>query len=221
MGLLLGNRVLLVSLGDRGWPVAVYIVISATVAYGPMLLLVVWISRTWGTGSLRDDLGFSMRKVDLGWGPVTWLCCFATQIVIGLIVVVARIPTESNTEGLGAGRDDRGYVIALLVMAVVAAPFVEELVFRGVVLRGLASRWSIPVSVAVQGVLFGVVHAAPERGWGNVGLVLILSGVGCVLGGAAVLLRRLAPSMIAHALMNAIALTLVLTGVLDRFQGLD
>jgi len=43
---------------------------------------------------------------------------------------------------------------------------------------------------------------------GNVGLVLVLSGVGIVFGGAAYLLRRIAPTIIAHAILNTIALVL-------------
>jgi membrane protease YdiL (CAAX protease family) len=218
VAVLVGNRIVIRSLADQEWPIAVYVLLSATIAYGPLVLAVVWICRRWGTGSLRDDLGFSFRPVDLGWGPLTWLAALVAQIAMGLVVLATRIPIASNTEGVGAGRDEQGYVIALLIMAVIAAPFVEELVFRGVVLRGLASRLRIPVAVGLQAVAFGVVHADPSYGWGNIGLVMVLSAVGAVLGGATVLVRRLAPSMIAHAIINAVALTLVLTGVLDRFE---
>ena len=44
-----------------------------------------------------------------------------------------------------------------------------------------------------------------------VGLALILSSVGVILGGAAYLLRRIAPTMLAHAVMNAVVLVVVLT----------
>lgn len=218
VAVLIGNRIVIRSLADQDWPIAVYVLLSAAIAYGPLVVMVVWISRRWGTGSLGHDLGFSMRAVDLGWGPLTWLAALVAQIAMGLVVLATRIPIASNTEGVGAGREEQGYVIALLIMAVIAAPFVEELVFRGVVLRGLASRLRLPVAVGVQAVAFGVVHADPSYGWGNIGLVMVLSAVGAILGGAAVLVRRLAPSMIAHAIVNALALTLVLTGVLDRFE---
>jgi membrane protease YdiL (CAAX protease family) len=218
VAVLIGNRIVIRSLADQEWPIAVYVLLSATIAYGPLVVMVVWICRRWGTGSLRDDLGFAVRPVDLGWGPLTWLSALVAQITMGLIVLVTRIPIASNTDGVGAGRDEEGYVIALLIMAVIAAPFVEELVFRGVVLRGLASRTSVPIAVGLQAVAFGVVHADPSWGWRNIGLVMVLSAVGAVLGGAAVLVRRLAPSMIAHGIINAVALTLVLTGVLDQFE---
>ena len=105
--------------------------------------------------------------------------------------------------------------MSLLVLAVVAAPIAEEIVFRGVVLRGLLSRYGAVVAVGVQGVLFGLAHFDPIRGAGNIGLILVLGSVGCVLGGAAFLIRRIVPTMIAHAILNGIAMALALTGWLS------
>lgn len=40
----------------------------------------------------------------------------------------------------------------------IAAGFVEEMVFRGVILNALKKRWNIKVAVLVPSVLFGIVH---------------------------------------------------------------
>ena len=137
---------------------------------------------------------------------------WSTEIAVGLIVVVLKIPFTSNVRNVSDFHVDRGYVVSLLVLAVVAAPICEEIVFRGVVMRGLLSRNGAVVAVGVQGVLFGLAHFDPVRGTGNIGLILVLGSVGCVLGGAAFLIRRLAPTMIAHAILNAIAMAIALTG---------
>ena len=104
----------------------------------------------------------------------------------------------------------------VVVGLLVAAPLAEEIVFRGVVMRGLLSRNGAVVSVGVQGALFGLAHFDPIRGTGNVGLMLVLGSVGCVLGGAAYLIRRLTPTMIAHAILNAVAMALALSGFLSN-----
>jgi membrane protease YdiL (CAAX protease family) len=106
-------------------------------------------------------------------------------------------------------------VIALLVLAVVAAPVFEEIVFRGVVLRGLLTHMGPVLAITVQAIVFGLAHFDPVRGTGNIGLIIVLSGVGAVLGGASYLYRRIAPTIIAHAILNAIAMTLALTGWAD------
>lgn len=209
------SRYLLQAISGFGWPIAVYVMILAIVGYGPALLWCWHASRRWGTGRFRADVGLNARWVDTGWGPVTWAACLVAEVVVGVVVVVTNIPFTSNVKDVSDFHVDRAYVVSLLVLAVVAAPICEEIVFRGVVMRGLLSRNGAVVAIGVQGVLFGLAHFDPVRGTGNIGLVLVLSSVGCVLGGAAYLIRRLAPTMIAHGILNALAMTLALSGWLS------
>jgi membrane protease YdiL (CAAX protease family) len=198
------------------WPIAVYVLLTGVVGYGPVLAFCVWGSKRWGRGRFRDDSGLYFRGVDAGWGPVTWLSCVGAEIVVGIVVVVLHIPITSNTEGVNDIGADRGYVIALLILAVVAAPIIEEIVFRGVVLRGLLAHMGPTGAIAVQAMVFGMAHFDPVRGSGNIGLIMVLSSVGAVLGGAAYMFRRIGPTIVAHAILNAIAMTLALTGWANR-----
>jgi uncharacterized protein len=210
------SRYLVKSIVGFHWPIAVYVSILGIIGYAPSMVWCWHVSRKWGTGHFRADVGLRARWADAGWGPVTWGACLVAQVIAGVAVLALKIPFASNTEGIDKVRADRGYVISLLVLAVVAAPIVEEIVFRGVVLRGLLSRNGAVAAIAVQGVLFGMAHFDPVRGTGNIGLIIVLSSVGCVLGGAAYLFRRIAPTMIAHAILNGIAMTLALSGWLPR-----
>jgi uncharacterized protein len=213
---LTASRYLLKAIAGFEWPIAVYVAIVAIAGYGPALLWCWHASRRLGTGRFRDDVGLNARWVDVGWGPVTWAACLVAQVVVGLLVIALKIPITSNVKDVSDLNADRGYVVSLLVLAVVAAPIAEEIVFRGVVLRGLLSRHSAVVAVGLQGILFGLAHFDPVRGMGNVGLILVLSTVGCVLGGAAFLIRRIGPTMIAHAILNGIAMALALSGWLSN-----
>ena len=137
---LVGSRLVLEALGGLEWPIIVYVALSVVLAYGPMVAFCVWASRRWGTGSLADDAGLTVKWVDAGWGPVVWLAALAGEIAVAIVVVATRIPIESNTEGIDELSGQRGVIVALLISAVIAATFVEELVFRGILLRSLASR---------------------------------------------------------------------------------
>lgn len=209
---LVASRFLLRWLADFRWPIALYVAILTVLAYGPPLVYWRHASRRWGSGSPRADVGLTARWSDAGWGPLTWLACFGAQILMGIIVLVTKIPIQSNTESIREARHDQGYVIPMLIVAVIAAPIVEEIVFRGLVQRGFLSVMRPWMAVALQAVLFGAAHFDPSRGVGNIGLVMVLSGVGAVLGGSSYLLRRLAPNMIAHALLNTVAMVIVLSG---------
>jgi uncharacterized protein len=207
---LVSGRLFVSWLAEYEWPVVVYVAILTAIGYGPSLWWCLYASRRWGTGSLAADIGLRFRWSDIGWGPVVWFGALMTQIACAAVVLALDIPLTSNTEGIGELEADRGYIIAVLVSAVIGAPFVEEMVFRGVVMRGLLSRIGPILTVGVQGVLFGAAHVGPERGVGNIGLVLVLSGVGVALGTAAFLLRRLGPVILAHAIFNGVVFVIVL-----------
>ena len=132
------------------------------------------------------------------------------------------VPISNNTDGVTDLQADRTYIVSLVITAVIAAPVVEEMVFRGVVLRGLRSThagrsWRSSCRVCCS--------AAPTStrcvASGNLGLVMVLSGVGIAFGAAAVLLRRIGPTIVAHAIFNGAVLLIVLTGVADRLQDAD
>lgn len=212
---LLVSKFVLDWLVEFEWPLVAYVVLLGVIGYGPSLMWCRYASTRWGTGHLRTDVGLVPRWSDLGWGPVVWLCAIVSQVVVGAVVVGFDIPLQNNTDGIAELAADRTYVIALVLTAVVAAPVVEEIVFRGVVLRSLLGRLPVAVAVGAQAIVFGVAHVDPVRGAGNIGLVVVLSGVGAALGGAAFLLRRIGPTIVAHAILNGVVMVLVLTGVTD------
>lgn len=204
------SRVVLESLSSLRLPIIVYVALSAVLGYGPMVAGCVWVSRRYGTGRVAKDLGFRFRWSDAGWGPLIWMCAVAAELSLVALVTFAHIPLTSNTESIGRLRGERGVLVALLITAVVLAPLVEETVFRGVILRGLRSRMPDGAAIVVQGVLFGAAHVDPSRGMGNFGLVILLSGVGCVFGAAAHHLGRLGPTIIAHAVFNSVVMLIAL-----------
>jgi hypothetical protein len=188
--------------------------LAVVIGYGPSLIWAWYVMRRWGGGS-PSSVGFKFRWSDLGWGPLTWLSAIASQLVMYGLVVLFHIPITSNVEDVSDPGITRIYQVATVLAAVVAAPFVEELVFRGVVLRGFLSRLGPVLAIALQGLLFGFAHADPVRGAGNVGLGLVLSGVGVALGTSAYLLRRIGPTIVAHAIFNGVVLLIILSGLVD------
>ena len=214
---LVAGKIIVEALVGYEWPLIVYIAISVLCSYGPSVAWGVYVRRRWGAGRLAA-LGWKFRWSDLGWGPLTWLAAIASQSMLAAVVLIFDIPLSSNIEGTGDFDADRAYLIATLVAAVIAAPIVEEIVFRGLVLRGFLSRMGPVLAIGLQGVLFGVAHVDPVRGTGNIGLALVLSAVGITFGASAYFAHRLGPAVIAHAIFNAVVFAIVLTGVLDDVE---
>ncbi len=211
---LLIGRALIDLLVEFDWPVVFYIVLLALVGYGPSVVWGFYVRNRWADGK-ASNLGWRFRWSDLGWGPLTYLAALGCEFALFGLVDLLGIPLSSNVDDVNELGVDRAYLVATVITAVIAAPVVEELVFRGVVLRGFLSRFAPVVAIALQGVLFGVAHVDPVRGVGNIGLAIILSGVGVALGTAAYLTRRIGTTIVAHAIFNGVVMIIVLSGVAD------
>jgi membrane protease YdiL (CAAX protease family) len=191
------------------WPIVLALLV--VMVYGPMVWWARYCSRRWGSGSLRRDVGFEFRLVDVGWGLLTALSVYVALFAAAIVVAVAHLPTTSNTRDLAGERHT--VVLVFAAVGVLVAPVVEELFFRGVLLRSFRSRLAPAPAITLQAAVFGAYHISPTYGWGNVGLVLSISVIGAVLGAVAHQLRRLAPGMVAHAIVNTVAFIVILVGV--------
>lgn len=93
----------------------------------------------------------------------------------------------------------------LVFSALVVAPLVEELLFRGLLLPVLA-RWSgrVWLAVAISGILFGLIHVRQPQD------VVPLCTFGLTLGIVRVRFGSIAVCILAHALFNARTMGFVL-----------
>ncbi len=213
LGVLLGGFALSIAVGVTLYllrlPDAVVVAGSAAGLYG----LLVWycrrVSRRYGTGRLGPDLGLQLRWIDLATGLGTWFAAAVAQVVIAVALQALGLPIGSNTDEISDSTDEISLLLTLAVVAIVVAPIVEELFFRGLLLRSLESRLVPWLAIVVQGLLFGVIHLQIGLGWGNVSLALALAAVGMVFGVAAHRAGRLGPAIVGHALVNSIAVLAV------------
>jgi membrane protease YdiL (CAAX protease family) len=196
---------------EVGLPEWLGIAILTFVGYAPPL---VWSLRRLGAraaGGLatgRAVIG-RPRPSDVAKGALVWVSAVVAQAMVAAALLGFGVEIGSNTEGLF---DDSGFTAALLLTAfaaVVAAPVVEEVVFRGVILPALVPRLGRVFAVVAQAVVFGAVHVDPT-GSAGVGLVVVLSAVGAVFGAATLITGRLWPAIIGHALFNGVVLAVVL-----------
>ncbi len=169
---------------------------------------VVVFSRTRGTGRVAADFGLSRVKWwDLPIGAA-----------IGLISQYALIPviyypleafdSHLSHELSGPARSYTGSahsvaaLSVLMVLLALGAPFVEEIFFRGLLMRSLTARLGAPWAILLSAVLFALAHFEAAQFVG-------LAAFGIVLGVLAWATGRLAISFGAHAAFNAAAVVAV------------
>jgi len=114
----------------------------------------------------RRDLGWLIRPVDVPLGLAVGVAAqFALVPLYELLwVVFDRHDVGAAAESLAAGVDGPLDVAAFALMTVVAAPVAEEVVYRGLLYRGIRDlrvgrqRWAIATAIVASSALFAISH---------------------------------------------------------------
>ncbi len=152
---------------------------------------------------------FPLRPVHLAFWPPVVLTLLGAMIVVAeadsLMSMVLPLPNwlKELLETLVGGP-----LWASLLAAVIVAPLTEELLFRGVILRGLLLHYSAPKAIIASSLLFGLIHLNP---WQAVGAVML----GALFGWWYVRTRSLTLCIFGHAFNNLVAVLLFRFGDWD------
>ena len=126
--------------------------------------------------------------------------------VAGMQFAFTHTKPEETAIALFSSTHDRGLIAAFTFLAVVAAPFMEEFVFRGfLVQRAAALHADVGRRASRAALIFGVSH-------GSLTAFLPLAGAGIVLAYVYYRTGSLTASMITHALFNLVNVALLAVG---------
>jgi uncharacterized protein len=127
-------------------------------------------------------------------------------IVIALVYSAIVHPEQEDvTRDLGLGQGVFG-TIAAGMLIVVAAPFAEEVFFRGFIFGGLRRRLSFPAAALLSGAIFGLFHFT---GPGSIGVVPQLALLGFALAWLYEETGSIYPAIAVHAVNNALAFAIL------------
>ena len=92
--------------------------------------------------------------------------------------------------------------LGLLLSVGVGAPLVEELFFRGLLLRSLQRRMPDSLAIALSAVAFGLAHASALPLDAVLLVMISLTVFGAILSYLAIRTGRLGPGIVAHSAFN-------------------
>jgi len=150
----------------------------------------------------------------ISWGRpsrLEWLYAIALAgLMIGAAIVFERLLPHRETSLEKLLKLSRSVRVMVAALAVLTAPLVEEVVYRGVLYSGIERDWGKGAAVVVVTLLFALVHA-PQYWESYAALTSILT-----LSLALTLLRaltgKLAPCVIAHLVYNGVQAVALLIG---------
>jgi membrane protease YdiL (CAAX protease family) len=190
-------------------------IVSNAVTLGVLILWLRSAHPGWAEVIGWPDRSGIVRELAIGAG-LGILVRIAAGIVGGGVVVVLRdaadrpvkLPTQISTDLTGWG------LVSFAIFAVIAAPVLEEFVFRGLLFRSIADRKGFWAGAIVSALAFGAFHLLTP-GDGLDVLALGITHVGTGLGLAWIYWRRknLLASIAGHAIFNLIAVVAIIAGL--------
>lgn len=174
------------------------------------------ISHVKGQASLHRDFGlvWPLQRITPAAAAAWVLAGVAVSVAAQALVVPVSAVADLDDPAQQVSRslqDANGIGRLLFALGVVfLAPPVEELLFRGALLRGLQRRWSVPVAVFASATVFAGIHVVADPG-----AIYVVPGVmllGLVAGAAAARHGDLARPVLLHVGFNLLGtLGLLLT----------
>ena len=145
---------------------------------------------------------FSFKEM-LGWrsGGFAWWQYIAVLVGFGLIAVaVGNFIPEQENDLIRILKSSRMAVFMVAIVATLTAPFVEELVYRGVLYPAFQRAMGVPAAFLLVTFLFAVVHV-PQY-WPSTSTILLLTLLSMILTAIRVKTGNLLPCVIFHTIFN-------------------
>jgi len=151
-------------------------------------------------GSWRS-LGFRWPGDLQWWFPLAIIGgAFATIWVwVGLLFALGIAPDSNIPDNV---YDFAIPVIMLGLLSVIAAPFAEEVFFRGFLYQGVAKRWGMWAGIGFSAFIFGLAHAGAPDSWL---LLPAIAAIGGIFAWGFAKSGSIYPSLFAHIVFNSVS----------------
>lgn len=126
---------------------------------------------------------------DFGVGVLTWFISFPTISVLSLLFDMVLkafwgmgVYEQNAVQFLKLMASSPTMLVIALLSILIAAPVIEELMFRGCLQSWLRRRLGTKAAILLASLCFALFHFATSQSYGNVPVIVTLFGFSCFLG---------------------------------------
>lgn len=153
------------------------------------------------------------QRMGWGWHPqFKWIHAAALAgLMMGVAILFSKILPHQETDLEKILKLGTSVRILTALLAVLSAPLVEEVIYRGVLFPGLERNWGAAAGIAGTTLLFALVHVPQYWGsWAAIATILFLSLVLTVLRAAT---GSILPGIATHFFYNGVQSVALLLGL--------
>lgn len=164
--------------------------VSYVVSVGITVVFAWWITTRKGT--VRHPFSFSLKRSNptlILWGII--LVLVTSTVIEPLLELFPAEYLDYLQDAVGTG----GWA---MLTTVVAAPLLEEILFRGIIQQEISNSYGKVRGVVMAAAVFGIVHIIPQQ-------VINAFFIGIILGYIYIKSGSLTPAILIHAVNNAIS----------------
>jgi membrane protease YdiL (CAAX protease family) len=194
---------------SRGMHVSVnsLLPISAQVAVALLMTFVIVKILLWAIRLVNPKVGFhSFDRKKLNWVWRGYLLILAANLLVGMMRLAFQgaNATAANQANLAkiAGSGVAG-IVFVTVLAIIVAPLVEELIFRGIVMNYFFKNSGWWINVVLSGLIFGYFHVFQAFSFFD---MMQYSAMGIMLAFVYKKTKQIQYAMLVHLLNNSVAI---------------
>lgn len=191
-------------------PKVVLVSVLATGAGHLLIILVCWaIVTQFGKRPFFTTLGWHWGQLSV---PMRFVLVLGTILAVLVVSGLLRfiLPETQNTTFLEMLKSSNAARYIIAALAVVSAPFVEEVVYRGMLYSGLREHIPPMPSVILVASMFTIVHIPQYSGaWASIAGLFLLSFVLTYIRAKT---KSILPSFCIHLVFNVVGVYEILSG---------
>jgi CAAX protease family protein len=176
--------------------------IAGVIPAHALTLLMAWILVTnWGRVPFWQTLGFSWPRSMSPWRGVGGSFLIAI-FLLGFGALITNLLGGEKTDLDKLIESSFQARLATVFLAVVTAPLVEEVIYRGILYPAIQRVVGLGWAIAIVSLLFAGVHVFQYRN--NVGVIIVITILSVTLTAVRAFTNRLLPSFMVHLIFNGL-----------------